>query len=93
MVEDIILLYILNAALRHANVGSQILDIALCKRVDVNPLVAAQQVVNGLVVDATSILGVHSCSDLQVVELRVGVVDVDDSLLQVVVSALLHVGG
>ena len=89
---DIVLLYVLYLHLCQTDIGCQILDIALGKCIHVNPLITTQQIIYALVVNTLCELSVQTGGNLQVAELRVGVVEVDDRLLQVVVTALLNVG-
>ena len=68
-IENIVLLDILDTDLCEADVSSQILDVSLSKSIHIDPLVACEQIVNGLVVNTPCILGIESDGQLEVVNL------------------------
>ena len=89
--SDVVFLYIGDVSLRKTGVGSQLFDITVGKRVNVNPLVTTEQVIHGLVVDTLRELAFQTGGNLQMVELCIYIVDVRHCFLNVVVTALQQV--
>ena len=73
--------------------GEVVGKVALGKLVDVNPLVTAQQVVDGLVVHALGILGLDTGSKFQFAVQLVGIEEIQGNLHQVVVTTFQNVLG
>ena len=74
--------------LRETAVGSQFLDITICKGVYINPLTSTEQVINRLVVNTLREFTFYAESHLQMLILRVDIVERSNSLLDVIVTAL-----
>ncbi len=75
----------------HLYIFGQVVDIAVGEWVDVVPLVAAHQVVDGFVVTPFRIFSLQTSHNVQVVEGFVFVCGIECSLKNVVVTTFLHI--
>ena len=89
--SDLVLTNVDDILLSETAVGSQLLDITVCEGIDIDPLVSAKQVVDGLVVDTLRELTLYAQRHLEVVVLRVHIVKRSIRLLDVIVTTLQHI--
>ena len=87
-VIHIVLNHLRDLFLRKTGIGCQLLDIAIGKTVDIDPLFCTQQVIDRLIVDTLRILHLCTQGHLQMLVLGVDVVERSTGFLQVVMTAL-----
>ena len=92
-IAQVILLHVGDVGLRQTDIGSQLFDITLSKWIDINPLITTQEIIHSLEVDALTAFELETNSSGQVVNRRVAVVEVDHTLLDIVVTTLHDIAG
>ena len=86
--SDFVFADIGNIFLRETAIRCQFFDIAVGKCVNINPLIAAKQVVNRLIVDSLCKFSFCAKCHFKVFKLRVDIVKRSSSLLNIVMTAL-----